>query len=379
MKSLSSIKKQRLTFMASPIGIGAMFVIVIGAVLLTAVFLARSPTQTSGLRQPPLKTLAATHNLELGNFAIFTHLYEKPYAAILTSQFNLALIDNTPNWYFTDGGLRPSPTTYNFGQMDQIVRYAETNNMKIQAHHLLWGDEKWLPDWLKNGNYTKPQLLDIIHDHILTVAGRYKGHIQEWTVVNEAFTRAQHLYSLHDWWADKTGDQSYIDNAFIWARQADPNAVLILNDFNDEIYSTTSNSMYAYIKSAKQRGLPIDGIGMQMHIDGSQRPHKDEVIANMQRFGKLGVKVYVTELDVNMGSVSGSQKYKNQLQAQIYYDMTRACLESSVCPSFSILGITDKETWYNYLGVTNAEPLPFDSNYNPKPAYYGIYDALQKR
>ena len=323
--------------------------------------------------------MAARHNIELGNFAIYTHIYEKPYASILTSQFNLALIDNTPNWYFTDGGLRPSPTTYNFGQMDQIVKFAEANHMRIQAHHLVWGDEKWLPAWLKDGNYTKAQLLKIIHDHITTVVGHYKGQIQEWTVVNEAFTRAQHLYGLHDWWADHIGDQSYIDDSFRWAHQADPSAKLILNDFNDEIYSPTSNNMYNYIKSAKQRGVPIDGIGMQMHIDGSRQPSKSEVISNMQRFGKLGVKVYVTEFDVNMNSVKGSTEYKNQLQAKIYYNMVRACIESKVCPSFSILGITDKETWYNYIGSKDADPLPFDRNYNPKPAYYAIYDALNQR
>ena len=136
--------------------------------------------------------------------------------------------------------------------------------------------------------------------------------------------------------------------------------------------------MYEYIKSAKQRGIPIDGIGMQVHIDAAKRPSKDVVISNMQRFGKLGVSVYVTEFDVNMNSVIGSKDYKDQLQAKIYYDMMRACMESKVCPSFSILGITDKETWYNYIGSKNANPLPFDRDYNPKPAYYSLYDALNQ-
>jgi endo-1,4-beta-xylanase len=338
----------------------------------------RSPVKLTGLRQPPLKTLAANHNIEIGNFAIPSRTNEASYDYLLTSQFDLALVDNQPNWHFTDVDLRPSPTTYNFSRIDQVVNYATAHNMAIQMHHFIWGDEKWLPDWLKNGDYSKEQLLNIIHDHISVVGGRYSGKVKEWSVVNEAFSRAQHLYGLHDWWADHIGDQSYIDDSFIWARKADPHAKLLLNDFNDEIYSTTSNNMYNYIKSAKERGVPIDGIGMQMHIDAAKRPNKNEVVSNMQRFGKLGVKVYVTELDVNMGSVIGSSDYKNQLQAAIYYDMVRACIESKVCPSFSILGITDKETWYNYIGSNNANPLPFDRNYNPKPAYYSIYDALNQ-
>jgi len=351
----------------------------VGIIIINSIFFYRSPVHLTGLRQPPLKTLAAKHNIELGNFAIPSRLNEAPYDYLLTSQFNLALVDNQPNWHFTDADLRPSPTTFNFSRIDQVVDYATAHHMAIQMHHFIWGDEKWLPDWLKNGGYNKQQLLALIQNHISVVGRRYSGRVEAWTVVNEAFSRAQHLYNLHDWWADHIGDQSYIDKSFIWARQADPHAKLLLNDFNDEIYSGTSNAMYTYVKSAKQRGVPIDGIGMQMHIDASKRPSKQEVISNMQRFGKLGVSVYVTELDVNMGSVSGSSDYKDKLQAAIYYDMVRACIESKVCPSFSILGITDKETWYNYIGTKNANPLPFDKNYNPKPAYYAIYNALEQQ
>lgn len=388
MKQKTSVKKRFRKFYRKNfkhnkpllIGFGAsvLLLLIVAAALVYSVFFYRSPVHLTGLRQPALKILAANHNIELGNFAIPSRINEAPYSYLLSSQFNLALVDNQPNWHFTDADLRPSPTTFDFSRIDQVVNYATSHSMAMQAHHFVWGDEKWLPDWLKNGKYTPNQLLNIIHNHISVVGGRYSGKIGEWTVVNEAFTRAQRLYDLHDWWADHIGSQSYIDLSFIWARQADPHAKLILNDFNDEIYSTTSNNMYDYIKSARQRGIPIDGIGMQMHIDASKRPDKKEVISNMQRFGKLGLKVYVTEFDVNMNSVNGSADYKDKLQADIYYDMMRACIESNVCPSFSILGITDKETWYNYIGSKNANPLPFDRNYNPKPAYYALYNALKQ-
>ena len=332
---------------------------------------------TPVLPDPPLKDLAHNHGLQLGNFAIRNHLSDKPYTDILAGQFDFALADNTPNWYFTDGGLRPTATTYDFKKLDQVYDFAEEHHMPVQAHHLLWGDDKWLPDWLKNGNYTKPQLMNIIHDHIMTVAGHYAGRTREWSVVNEAFTRQQHLYGLHDWWADHIGDQSYIDQAFIWAHQADPHAKLILNDFLNESKNDVSDAMYSYIKDAKARGIPIDGIGMQMHIDGSHPPLKDEVVKNMQRFGALGVEVYVTEFDVNMNDVHADEKSKAQLEGAIYYEMMRACIESKVCHSFAILGITDRETWYNYLdGVKDARPLPFDRDYKPKQAYWSLRDAL---
>jgi len=333
---------------------------------------------TPQLPDPPLKDLAAKHSITLGNFAILTRLGEKPYANILNSQFDFALADNTPNWYFTDGGLRPSPTTYNFKQMDQVVNYAQRHHLPVQAHHLLWGEEKWLPDWLKKRNYSSSQLLQIMHDHITTVGQRYQGKIREWSVVNEAFTRGQHVFGLHDWWADHTGGQGYIDQAFIWARAADPHAKLILNDFMNEGKNDVSDAMYAYIKAAKARGVPIDGLGMQMHIDGTHPPTKDEVISNMKRFGKLGVEVYVTEFDVNMNDVKADDKAKDTIEGNIYYEMMRACIESKVCHSFAILGISDKETWYNYLGLADARPLPFDKDYKPKPAFYSLRTALEQ-
>lgn len=333
------------------------------------------------LPAPPLKALAANHGIELGNFAISDYLNNPKYSNILTSQFNVAVIDNTPNWYFTDGGLRPGPNTYHFSTMDTIVSYAETHHMAIQAHHLLWGEEKWLPNWLKQGNYSPAQLMGIIHSDINTVVTHYKGRIKEWSVVNEAFTRQQHIYGLRDWWADHTGSDGYIDKAFIWAHQADPHATLILNDFDNEHFNTVSDAMYNYIKGAKARGIPINGIGMQMHIDGTHPPDPEEVAQNMERFGALGVGVYVTEFDVNMSNVPAPNYAKDNIEANIYYEMMRACIEAKDCHSFSILGITDKETWYNYLGPSTADarPLMFDKNYMPKPAYYSFRKALQQK
>lgn len=351
-----------------------------GLLVAAALLIPNLVLTTPNLPKPPLKDLAAKHDIKLGNFAMPKLLAEQPYHDILTSQFNVALVDNQPNWHFTDVDLRPGPNDFNFSRVDEVVRYAELNHMDIQAHHYVWGEEKWLPDWLKNGNYNKQQLLDIIHNHINTMGERYSGKVDEWTVVNEAFTRGQHMYGLRDWWGDHVGDQSYIDQSFIWAHEADPHSKLILNDFGNEGINPVSNAMYDYIKAAKARGVPIDGLGMQMHIDGTHPPQKEEVIANMKRFGELGVKVYVTEFDVNMNDVKANDKTKDDIEAGIYYEMMRACIESKVCPSFSFLGITDKETWYNYFDATpNARPLMFDHDYNPKPAFYSVRNALEQQ
>lgn len=361
------------------VGLLLMVAIASGIVVLHTRPALRSPI----LPEPSLKSLAASKHIALGNFAMPKLLNEKPYTDILTSQFDFALVDNQPNWHFTDTDLRPSATTFNFSRVDQVVDFATKNHMAIQMHHYVWGEQKWLPDWLTKGSYNKQQLLDLIQNHIMTMGKRYSGKVAEWSVVNEAFTRQQHMYGLHDWWADHIGDSSnpggYIDQSFIWARQADPSSKLLLNDFNNEGINDTSNAMYDYVKGALARGIPIDGIGMQMHLDGTHPPVKDEVVSNMKRFGALGIKVYVTELDVNMNDVKANDEARDKIQSSIYYEVMQACIESKVCPSFALLGITDKETWYNYLpGTPDSRPLLFDKNYKPKPAFFSFRDALQQ-
>lgn len=351
-------------------GLGVLLVAIASALLINM-------NKQGELLDPPLKDLAKKHNVRLGNHAIRNYLNNEDYVRILTEEFDYVLADNTPNWYFTDGGLRPSEREYNFKQMDEIMDFAARHNMPVEAHHYAWGEEKWLPEWLKNGNYSREQTLKLLHDHIKTVGGRYSGKIAQWTVVNEAFTRSQHVFGLRDWWADHTGGNfDYIDQAFRWAREADPHSQLILNDFNNEDINQTSDMMYDYTKGALARGVPIDGIGMQMHIDGTHPPKMDEVIANMKRFGDLGIDVYVTEFDMNMNDVPADGGDKDQIQAKTYYEMMRACIESKVCKQFAYLGITDQETWYNHLGLPDPRPLMFDKQFKPKPAYYSTRDAL---
>ncbi len=355
-----------------------MLAVVLLGVLFTAA-MHKSRPETPRLPKPPLKELARQKGIKVGNHAIRNHLNDKPYTDILKTEFDFVLADNTPNWYFTDGGLRPGPSEYNYKQMDEVLAFAEQNGMPVESHHYVWGEQKWLPEWLKKGNYSDEQTLQLMVDHIQTVGQHYSGRIAQWTVVNEPFTRSQHLYDLNDWWSDNTGGGfGYIDKAFYAARQADPKSKLLLNDFNNESINDTSNLEYEYVKGALARGVPIDGIGMQMHLDGGHPPTKDEVVSNMKRFAGLGLDIYVTEFDVNMNDVKADAKDKDQIQGNIYYEMMLACIESRVCKQFAYLGITDAETWYNHIGLKDPRPLMFDRNYKPKPAYYSTRAALEK-
>lgn len=332
------------------------------------------------LPTPPLKELAEERQLQIGSFAALKYLRERPYSNILVTEFEYLIIDGEPNWKFEDHTLRPGPDAFDFADMDHVFAFADEHNMPVRVQHMLWGDDKWLPDWLKNGGYTKEQLMDIIRNHIMTVGQRYKGQVREYTVVNEAFSRKLVTGGNRDWWGERLG-YDYIDNAFKWADEADPNAILILNDFGNEKEGDISNLMYEYVKSAKQRGIPIDAIGMQMHISGNAAASKEEVVKNMKRFAELGVKVYITEFDVNMHDVKMIKEDEDKLQAKIYGDMLGACIEvgPTVCPNFGFLGLTDRQSWYHGIGLHDAYPLLFDDDYNPKPAFFEIRRVLEKK
>ena len=328
-------------------------------------------TKTPTLPSPPLKDLAAAHGIELGVHTSLSRIGSKAYDSIVTSQFSFATIDGEANWQ----NLEPSLNQFNYSGVDKLISFARSNNMPVQIHHLIWGEQAFLPNWLKNGNYSPAQLSDLMHNYITNVVGHYKGQVAVWSVVNEAFSRSQHEYGLSDWWADHMNGLSYIDNAFIWAHQADPKAKLIVNDFANGIEDSVSNSEYNFLKTALAQGVPIQGVGMQMHINAADPPTVAAMVQNMQRFASLGLPIYITEFDVNLNSVQGSASYKQNLEDQIDYNVASACIQSKDCVSFDVFGVSDKENWLKSLFNTNSHSYLFTSRYVPKSAFYSFRSA----
>jgi endo-1,4-beta-xylanase len=145
--------------------------------------------------------------------------------------------------------------------------------------------------------------------------------------------------------------------------------------------------MYYTVKKLREKGVPIDVVGMQMHLllkfSSPTAPQKDDVIATMQKFADLGVRIYITEFDVDLTKQPGTQTEKWDYEAQLYRDMLEACLESGVCDSFATWGISDSTSWITCMDAgclvkePNADPLMFDKEFNPKPAYFAFRDVLQ--
>jgi endo-1,4-beta-xylanase len=295
------------------------------------------------------------------------------YAGILAAEFDQVTPDNAMKFAATE----PQQNTYDFRQADKLVQFAQEHHMKIHGHNLVW--DQALPDWITNGHFTREQLLNILYNHITTVVSRYRGKVAMWDVVNEALDYNGN--PTNSIWERVIGP-SYIDSAFIWAHEADPQAQLFYNDYGGEDLGTKSDKVYALVKGLIQRGIPINGVGLQMHI-GQPVPNPQDVQKNIARLGALGLKVEITEMDVNV-TVPANNLHDAQIlngEAQIYHDELAACLAEPACEGFSMWGFTDLNSWLDGSAPTGqlASPLIFDRTYHPKPAYYALIQALQGR
>ena len=218
--------------------------------------------------------------------------------------------------------------------------------------------------------------MQVLHQHISTVVGRYRGQVYAWDVVNEALDSNGNLRS--NFWYQAIGPD-YLDLAFQWAHEADPQALLFYNDYSAESMNKKADGVYNLVKRMKARGIPIDGVGLEFHEELGAIPSLDEVAQNISRLKSLGIQVQITELDIRIKNTSSPAQLA--LQAQEYRDILKGCLDASNCTALLMWGMTDKNSWIPNFYPGYGSALIFDGNYQPKPAYKALLDemAIMKR
>lgn len=319
-----------------------------------------------------LRELAADRGFYIGAAIAYSPLLSKPeYSTLASKQFNIVVPENVMKW----DALEPSQGRFTFTPGDDIVKFAEQNKMKVRGHTLLWHQQ--LPKWLTTGKFTRDELLDILHAHIKGVVEHYKGRVSAWDVVNEAVADGGGL--RQSIWLTTIGPD-YIEQAFRFAHEADTDAKLFYNDYGGEGKGRKADAIYNLVKDLKDKGVPIDGVGLQMHIgiSSSERPSMDDIAANMERIAALGLQVQITEMDVKIQNGTGSTDDKLAAQAEVYNDVLHTCLQQKAGTALLTWGFTDEYTWIpGYTGKPDA-PLPFDKDYKPKPAYAALQTALSE-
>lgn len=285
------------------------------------------------------------------------------YTNIIQTQFDGVTPGNEMKWQTTE----PSQGVFNFGPADTIVSFAQSHNMKIRGHTLVWHSQ--LASWVNNIT-SSSALLAAMNNHITTEMTHFKGEIWYWDVVNEAFnddgTRRSDVFQ-------NVIGNSYIEDAFRTARAADPNAKLCYNDFNiEDMNSAKSQAVYAMVADFKNRGVPIDCVGFQSHFILGQVPADFQ--ATLQKFANLGIDVQITELDDRMQLPASSANL--QQQANDYAAVARDCLAVSRCNDITIWGVGEPDSWVPGTFSGQGQALLYDQNYQPKPAYTSFLNAL---
>ncbi len=289
------------------------------------------------------------------------------YQNLTLTHFNAV----TPENVMKMGSLRPSFDTFYWNSSDYLVDFAEENDMVIHGHTLVWHEQ--VPSWLATYNGTTDQWRSLLKTHIQTIVGRYKGRIASWDVVNEAVIAGKYRETI--WW-EKIGPE-YIKEAFIWAHEADPDAVLYYNDYNLFGNPTKLDFTLQMMADLIEDGVPVHGIGCQAHIS-VRYPSANQIRAAIQKIDAMNLKLRVSELDIPMNPIKLYWEYSARLatlQSKRYEEVTELILQANNLTGITLWGITDPSSWLHSEKKLQW-PLLFDGDYNPKPAAMAFATAL---
>ena len=325
-----------------------------------------SPTTPTGMQVAPLRDAAQSAGKLVGAAVQSGLLADGRYGGVLGRHFNYLTAEYEMKWDAIEG----TRGANNFAAGDAIVSYGLGNGMKIKGHALIWHGS--VPSWV--GSLSAQELRLAFEDHIRSVADHFRGRVVAWDVVNEAV--ADDGSGLRDTiFRQKLGDQ-YIADAFRIARQADPQALLFYNDYGGEGLNQKSNRIYDLVQGLRAQGVPIDGVGLQMHVTASSPPSEASGASNMSRLASLGLLVNISEMDVRIRDLPSTTRLETQ--RAVYRTIVSVCVAEPRCDAVTFWGFTDAHSWIDAQFGAD-DPLLFDDNYGAKPAYSGVFDALSRR
>lgn len=357
----------------------------VGVAVATAVAAAITGSGVAGASSSSsdsLRALASKVGLHVGTAVVPYDLDHPDYAKIAAAQFSVVTPGNEMKWQVVE----PTQGTYDWSGGDRLVQFARQNHQLVRGHVLLWHNQ--LPDWLTtgvaNGTISDAQLRDLLHKHITDEVTHFKGEIWQWDVANEFFTDANpSQLNPNDFWISHLGT-GVIADAFRWAHEADPKALLFYNDYNiagEDGSNAKSDAAYAFVQQLVAQGVPISGVGDQGHLD-TQYGFPTKMTDDLRRFAGLGLKTAITEADVRT-FVDGptTQVPTDHLatfaQPYEYSQMLQACLAVRQCISFTVWGFGDTDSWIPSWFTNEGYANLYDVNLAPKPVVADLQQDLR--
>lgn len=324
----------------------------------------------------PLRDLAFQRGILIGAEVEETSYLQDPsFSELLYREFNLAV----PGSAMKLEALRPTRAEYAYAAADAIVAAARAHRMEVLGHPLVW--HKRIPQWIKDGGRSEEAAKQNLRETLFEVMRHFHNGVKLWNVVNEAIDDGGSW--TPSFWLDALGP-GYVEQAFRWAAEADPDARLIYNEWGAEGLNKKSDRVFQLLKGLLGRGAPVHGVGFQMHtsLEDNDMTGKFADLTgletNLRRFGSLGLEVYITEMDVQTRGAPGTLSDILARQAQVYRDVLSIALRVPNFRGLAVWGVTDRYSWIPKVTGQADMPLLFDADYQPKPAYQAVWEVLQQ-
>ena len=331
----------------------------------------------------PTENLKSTASFPMGSAVVSNGIQNNfYYQGTLLNEYNSMTADYEMKFDITE----PQQGTFDYGPGDYIVGFAAQHHMRMHGHNFIW--HQALPAWVVNFQGDSLAWENLFKTHIETEATHYKGEVASWDVVNEALRDDNGTLRNKDVnpgdgsiWCRHLGPD-YVARAFQYAHEADPNALLFYNDYGQEWGGPKLDSMISMINQFIKRGIPISGIGMQMHIDINV--DTAGITSALKRLAATGLKIHISELDISVNPANDPNIVFTstlQLKQAALYQFIAQTYKASVPPS-QRYGITtwefcDANSWIPAFYHRKDWPLPFDSLYKKKAAYYGLLKGIK--
>lgn len=304
-------------------------------------------------------------------------------ASLILREFNSLTAENAMKM----GPIHPEEKVFFWQHADSIAAFAKRHQLKLRGHTLCWHNQtpKWFFVDQKGDTVSKQVLLERLREHITTVVSRYKGKIYAWDVVNEVISDKPDEFYRNSPFYKICGDE-FITKAFQWAHEADPQALLFYNDYN-EIDPVKREKIFKLVTDLKAAGVPIHGVGLQGHWAVNE-PTADQLEQTLIKLASTGLKLQITELDISVYPKEHSMRERKpadddttfsadreQKQMKVYamcFDLFRKYKD--VITGVTFWNVSDRNSWLDNFPVRGRKdyPLLFDKNLAPKKAYYEI-------
>ncbi|NYF79608.1 endo-1,4-beta-xylanase [Granulicella arctica] len=331
----------------------------------------------------PLKQLAAQKGLMFGSSLAMKYFDQlSAYKQLFVSQCDIA----TPEFQMKWNSLSRQPGVYDFAAADQFVAFCVANHIKVRGHTLVWHDS--MPAWVP-GQLSPTTARAVMLDHIRVVAEHFAGKLYSWDVVNEVLDpgsqRPDGLRASP--WLKNIG-VDYIEQAFRATAAADPKALLVWNENYLEVSNgfgdAKRKAMLIQLDTMLARSVPIHGIGLEAHLRGDQANVLGDASYEvfLDELAKRGMKIFITELDIQDASFSADFRMRDKEVADVYGKFLTASLRQPAVKGVVTWGLSDSFSWISGYRPRKdglpVRPLAFDVNCQPKPAYYAIAESLEK-